>query len=164
MTRHWTAVGRDGYRVVQFRLERLPSQAEPIGIEPPEEDPAYSSSTVVRRIRNTQVAQEVKDLYEHTCQVCEVQLQVAGRYYAEGAHIQPLGRPHVGPDTADDILCLCPNHHVQLDMGGIVITDDCQVLDRSTSQLLGPLYRKSNHAISAVHLAYQRSMWPPAKS
>lgn len=164
VTRHWTGIGQDGYRIVQFRLERLPNQPEPAGMAAPEEDPAYKSSTVVRRIRNSQIAQQVKDLYESTCQVCETQLQVAGRHYAEGAHIRPLGRPHVGPDTADNLLCLCPNHHVQLDMGGIIITDDFRVIDRTTGHPIGPLYRKGKHAINVAHLAYQRSMWPPAGS
>jgi hypothetical protein len=24
-----------------------------------------------------------------------------------------VGRPHNGPDTADNVLCLCPNDHVR---------------------------------------------------
>jgi predicted restriction endonuclease len=40
-----------------------------------------------------------------------------GRRYAEAHHIRPLGSPHNGPDVAGNILCLCPNHHAELDYG-----------------------------------------------
>ena len=31
--------------------------------------------------------------------------------------------------TKIDILCLCPNHHAALDLGGLYITDDFEALD-----------------------------------
>ncbi|MCX5892441.1 MAG: HNH endonuclease, partial [Deltaproteobacteria bacterium] len=34
-------------------------------------------------------------------------------------HIKPLGSPHDGPDVRENILCVCPNHHVMLDYGVI---------------------------------------------
>ena len=157
---HWTAKGRDGYRVVQFKLERIANQPEPEGIAEPEDDPAYATTTVTRRIRNTVVAQQVKELYERTCQVCDREVAIVGGLYAEGAHIRPLGRPHAGPDVAGNILCLCPNHHVQLDYGGITITDDFRVVERATGAMIGPLHRKSGHNIDTAHLRYHRDLWP----
>ncbi len=47
-----------------------------------------------------------------------------GSRYAEGHHIQPLGTPHDGPDTAANVLCLCPNHHAACDKGAIALTMD----------------------------------------
>jgi predicted restriction endonuclease len=38
-----------------------------------------------------------------------------GSYYAEAHHVRPLGRPYNGPDTIDNIICVCPNCHVLLD-------------------------------------------------
>lgn len=37
--------------------------------------------------------------------------------YAEAAHIRALGSPHNGPDVIENVLCLCPNHHVLFDNG-----------------------------------------------
>lgn len=82
-----------------------------------------------------------------------------GGNYAEGAHIRPLGRPHVGPDVASNVLCLCPNHHVQLDLGGIVITDDFTVVVRSSGEVLGVLRQVAGHQVSVEHLTYHRNLW-----
>ncbi len=37
------------------------------------------------------------------------------RFYAEAAHVRPLGKPHNGPDSP--MIILCPNHHLQFDRG-----------------------------------------------
>ena len=43
---------------------------------------------------------------------------------AIGAHIKDLGRPHNGPDTEENVLCLCPNHHALFDRYGFYIDPD----------------------------------------
>jgi hypothetical protein len=49
-------------------------------------------------------------------------------------HVQPLGSPHNGPDVMGNLVCVCPNHHAQLDFGAIRIdgkklrTVDCHVV------------------------------------
>ena len=73
------------------------------------------------------MAQRVKQLHEHTCQICGLRLITPTGPYAEAAHIRPLGRPHDGPDTADNILCLCPNDHVLFDTGAVWISDNDEV-------------------------------------
>jgi predicted restriction endonuclease len=40
-----------------------------------------------------------------------------GKRYAEAHHIKPLGQPHCGPDILENIVCVCPNHHAELDYG-----------------------------------------------
>jgi putative restriction endonuclease len=81
-------------------------------------------------------------------------------YTPKGAHIKPLGRPHNGLDVDGNVLCLCPNHHAQLDKGGITIGDDRRVIDCRTGQPIGPLYLKAIHRIDLVSVAYHRSLWP----
>src|SRR5438046_2064827 len=79
---------------------------------------ATSSSTpatVERIVRATAVSQRVKELHGYQCQICGERLNTIAGPYAEGAHIRPLGRPHDGPDTIDNVLCLCANHHVLFD-------------------------------------------------
>ena len=48
--------------------------------------------------------------------------------YAEACHIQPVGKPHNGPDTPENVLCLSPNLHVLFDHGAIALTDDLEVI------------------------------------
>jgi hypothetical protein len=70
--------------------------------------------------RDQRLAWLIKDLYEHRCMACGSRLAVGldpERFYAEAAHIKPLGKPHNGPDVASNLLVLCPNHHLQFDRG-----------------------------------------------
>ncbi|MGJ8485289.1 HNH endonuclease [Pseudoalteromonas sp. SYSU M81236] len=86
--------------------------------------PKRSSTHVNRIIRNSQIAEGLKQLYNYKCQICNEVLEVPSGLYAEGAHIKPLGSPHNGPDTTENLLCLCPNHHLLFDKKAIVIQDD----------------------------------------
>ena len=77
-------------------------------------------SQVYRILRDTALARYVKAVHECRCQLCGSTVVLSdGSRYAEGHHIQPLGRPHNGPDVIGNILCVCPTHHVQLDYGCI---------------------------------------------
>jgi len=67
-------------------------------------------------VRNQQHVDAIKKLYKNTCQVCGLRLQIrSGKYYSEVHHIKPLGQLHNGPDSPDNMLCVCPNHHALLD-------------------------------------------------
>ena len=65
--------------------------------------------------RDVKLSEKIKEMYDHRCQVCDVQLHSPSGPIAIGAHIRGLGRPHNGPDTIENMLCLCPNHHDQFD-------------------------------------------------
>jgi len=78
--------------------------------------------TVSRIIRDTKAARRVKQLHHFECQVCGKSLELpGGSRYAEAHHVRPLGRPHNGPDVSENIMCLCPNHHVEMDYGALVV-------------------------------------------
>jgi putative restriction endonuclease len=125
---HWSEVGKSRCRIWRYRLVRLPAGGH--SLRPADQPaqwqwhPASNSGVTQRTVRSTAVAEAIKKLYEHACQVCDLQLEVPGGYYSEGAHIRALGRPHSGPDVPENVLCLCPNHHALFDDGGIYITDD----------------------------------------
>jgi 5-methylcytosine-specific restriction enzyme A len=90
----------------------------PLGNETPERN----SSPRERIIRDTEVGKWVKRLYQYRCQICGYVTELNhGVFYAESHHIKPLGEKHNGPDVVENILCVCPNHHVLLDYGGIQI-------------------------------------------
>ncbi len=72
------------------------------------------------RLRKAALAVQVKELYGFRCQLCgEFVTLSGGLKYAEAHHMQPLGGEHGGPDQIENMLCVCPNHHVQLDYGAI---------------------------------------------
>jgi Predicted restriction endonuclease len=77
--------------------------------------PERFPTTVNRLKRDVKLSEDIKEIYEYRCQICNVFLITPSGPIAIGAHIKGLGRPHHGPDTAGNMLCLCPNHHEQFD-------------------------------------------------
>jgi hypothetical protein len=78
------------------------------------------ASTVYRILRDTDIAKHLKFEYEFRCQICGHTIELPdGSRYAEAHHIQPLGRPHSGPDCVENLIILCPNHHAMCDYGAI---------------------------------------------
>ena len=81
------------------------------------EPPERIETTVYRILRDTAKARRVKQLHEFLCQVCGETITLPdGRRYAEAHHIRPLGGSHNGTDEESNMLCLCPNHHAELDL------------------------------------------------
>ena len=72
-------------------------------------------------------------------------------FLREAAHIRPLGAPHNGPDTLDNTLCLCPNHHVLFDHSGITIDEDLSLVG-----VEGRLAVHPRHSINYNYLRYRR--------
>lgn len=81
-------------------------------------NPLRTKLETYRILRDSNLAKQVKRLYNNKCQICNLTINLKdGQFYSEAHHVIPLGSPHNGPDTADNILVLCPNHHVMLDYG-----------------------------------------------
>lgn len=156
--------GRSGFLVFLFRLEPLLATVERLAsiqpyaqpdlfdrpAEATEPTPRYEV-TVSRLVRDTTVTRQVKALHGYRCQVCGERLATPGGFYAEAAHIRPLGAPHHGPDTLDNVLCLCPNHHALFDFGSFGIAANYALLG-----LPGQLRTQANHPPDPVQLAYHR--------
>lgn len=86
--------------------------------------PDRATMTVYRILRDSQLARNVKRLHNYECQICGNTIELPnGTRYAESHHIQPLGK-HDGPDIAENIICVCPNHHAMLDYGVIPLAID----------------------------------------
>ena len=80
--------------------------------------PVRQEVTVDRILRDTNLSRMVKAQYDYKCQICGYSIVLPdGTRYAEGHHLKHLGEPHRGPDIIENILCLCPNHHAELDLG-----------------------------------------------
>ena len=88
--------------------------------EPPSDyqDPPQSQEySVIRKIRDNEKSRALKLRYRYKCQVCRTSLGDGEDGYAEVHHLRPLGGRHRGLDNWNNMLVLCPNHHVQFDYG-----------------------------------------------
>ncbi len=151
----WHEVGKSGFRIWRFRLVKIRENTV-AGQVVAEESAGYSTPnrrevTISRLIRDTAQAERIKALYDHRCQMCGTRLECPAGPYAEAAHIRPLGAPHDGPDAEDNILCLCPNHHVLFDNGAVSIADDLALVGVD-----GRLTVHRDHPVNPRYLAYHR--------
>lgn len=150
---YWREQGKSGYYVWRFRLvqgQDALSAVQFMGTSAPERKLTFQQ----RIVRSTATAQRVKEIHGYRCQVCGFFIQIKSGPYAEAAHIQPLGRPHNGPDVPENILCLYPNHHVMFDNGVFVIGDDMSLVG-----IVGTLRLDSNHQIDAAYILYHRERY-----
>ncbi|MDT0676468.1 HNH endonuclease [Autumnicola musiva] len=106
----------------------------------------------VRVLREIQVIQRkgklvstLKKMYSDSCQLCGTKVPIkSGKFYSEVHHIIPLGNPHKGKDTLNNMISVCPNHHVQLDLRAIHLNPSQFVLN--------------NHVLSKESLQYHNSL------
>ncbi|TGL45981.1 HNH endonuclease [Leptospira perdikensis] len=88
--------------------------------EPNENTTLRHNISVYRILRDTYLARELKLLYSDQCQICTVTLNLNDdQSYSEAHHVKPLGMPHNGPDSSDNLIIVCPNCHVKLDYGAL---------------------------------------------
>lgn len=84
------------------------------------ETPLRALIHTYRVLRDTDLGRKLKALYKDTCQLSGHTLHLGNaECYSEVHHIRPLGKPHNGPDVAENIMVLCPNDHVLFDCGAI---------------------------------------------
>ena len=85
--------------------------------------PARVVRETIRFVRDRSVADQVKAAYENACQRCRKVVLLRNRVgYAEAAHVRSL--KNGGSDTPDNVLCLCPNCHKEMDGGGFQLRED----------------------------------------
>ncbi|GAA4885015.1 YDG/SRA domain-containing protein [Saccharopolyspora cebuensis] len=172
--RYWREKGRDGFLICRFRMVALPgAEFEPpadgernpdtAATEQPTDqvpagvqEPRRSPTTADRVQRSAKVVAHVKALYNNECQACRTRLVVGDRAHSEGAHIRPLGRPHDGPDTPNNMLCLCPNCHIQFDGGALLVDDDLAMWRNGLRE--DELHLREDHLVNTDYFAYHRSI------
>lgn len=160
---HWHEIGKSGFLIYRFKLVKLDSVLPPnkltkeldlISLPAGSENPKRAIATSQRIIRDSRLGKEIKRLYNYKCQVCSIEIATNAGPYAEAAHIKPVGKPHNGPDKPDNLLCLCPNHHLMLDKGVYMIGDDLSLIG-----IEGGLTKHPDHDISVEHTRYHREMF-----
>jgi HNH endonuclease len=143
-------------RIIKYRHE-IQAMLDEVGSGAPEQsvDPAVSlperiESTAYRILRDTTKAVYVKELHNFRCQVCGRTIRLAnGKRYAEAHHIRPLGKPHNGPDVVGNILCVCPNHHAELDFVAAAIAISSLRLPRTPRE----------HKLNPEYIEYHNRRW-----
>ena len=161
---HWSETGKSGFKMYRYRLLKLNNALPPkvqaknasIDLEKKygSENPKRTTQTVQRVIRDSKLGRQLKKLYDYKCQVCDLQIETDAGFYAEAAHIKPVGSPHDGPDLIENLLCLCPNHHLMFDKGVFFVNEDM-----SLDGINGRLYLNKSHNMSKEYLAFHRGMF-----
>ena len=159
--RYWKDTGKNGFAICRYRLIKIGSiyanefESDTVSTQSTEssKETRRVTTTVQRIVRDTSLGRELKALYHHQCQICGVKLQLKDGSYAEAAHIKPLGRPHEGPDSKDNLLCLCPNDHVLFDRGAVYINEDLTIFPNGNQ-----LRIHKTHSISMDYVKYHRKM------
>jgi putative restriction endonuclease len=157
----WIEQGKSGYKICRIKLvysgdnhsRRSPEQII-VELDHEPRTKQRQSGTILRIVRDSKLATTIKELYEHKCQICNEAIPIKDGFYAEGAHIRPLGRPHDGDDSLANLLCLCPNHHVMLDKGSIIINEDFSI----TGAYVGKLNINKMHKIDNENIVYHRGL------
>ena len=155
----WEEIGKSGFKICRFRMvysgdnytRKTPELAE---LDHSTREKTRKKGVVMRIVRDSKISNTVKRLYDYKCQVCGISINTRHGQYAEGAHIRPLGKPHNGDDSISNIICLCPNHHVMLDKGGISIKDDFSII----GEIQTKLFVEANHQINIDNFSYHRDI------
>ena len=161
---HWSETGKSGFKMYRFRLlklnDALPPKAHPpsVSVELDKkygsENPKRATQTVQRVIRDSKLGRQLKKLYDYKCQVCDLQIETDAGFYAEAAHIKPVGSPHNGPDLIENLLCFCPNHHLMFDKGVFFVNEDMRL-----EGIGGGLKLHKNHPVAYEYFAYHKGMF-----
>ena len=158
--RWWVDRGKSGFKIYRFALRKIDDKpiSTPAGELPlpaSNQEPDRVMSHTTRIVRETLASEAVKEAHKNVCQACSTRIDLPGGAYAQAVYIRPLGRPHNGPDTADNILCLCPNCHVLFDGWAFAIEVDGTII----GALSGMLNEIEAHTVSREHLGYHRHMY-----
>jgi len=113
--------------------------------------PDRIETTIQRVLRDTKKSADLKTKYKHACQLCKRRIEIPGGFYIEVHHVRPLGDPHAGRDTLENMLVLCPSCHVEFDKLAVGIhPDDGTVIDLHGKRRGALSFRKGHRLGSAI--------------
>lgn len=136
------------------------SSSNNISVDPEEQandlKPPKKEYTVSRTVRNTTIAKDVKRIHDHRCQVCGERRYRDGSGYSEAHHIHPLGDTPPGPDIAENILVLCPNHHADFDFGMLQVEPETLEITHEYDEAVDgtQLRTEDGHTIDPDYIRY----------
>ena len=120
--------------------------------EPP---PKFKSYTI-RFIRDTKKSAATKKLYNDKCQICGYTISFDGQQYSEVHHVWPLGEG--GIDDFDNMIVLCPNHHVEFDYAVIGFDHkDYRIIVDKNERPIGKIRFRKKHSLASPSVEYHNS-------
>lgn len=112
--------------------------------------PKKIKTSTIRVIRDTTKTKKLKIYYKNKCQVCKHNVAVN---YSEVHHIWPISEG--GDDDFDNMIVLCPNHHVMFDLAMIKFDEknysNVIVLDE---KLIKKIYFLKEHKINPKNIEH----------
>ncbi len=115
--------------------------------------PNKKSEVVVRFIRDSLKVKQLKSQYNDKCQICGNTIHVSEKSrYSEVHHIHPLGDG--GGDDFDNMLVLCPTHHVEFDYKVIGIDGDKKTIIDKNGNKIGTLAMVSDHKLNDKNIQF----------
>jgi putative restriction endonuclease len=156
---YWQEAGKDGFQIWRFRL--VAAEMHRPWVSRSERDTPTNNlrrRTIDTRqpLKNFALQQRVREIHDHTCQVCGLRLLTPAGPYAEAVHIREIAKPHNGSTTIDNLLCLCPNDAVRFSTGAIYVDQTWVIRQTGSATPLGELRRNKYHPIGPEHLRYHR--------
>ncbi len=138
-----------------------PSQSQTTPAQ--ESQPQTTTSLVTRYIRDSKFGKELKELYDYKCCFCEMLLERPhDTPYVESCHIKP--RNEGGPDIKENILILCPNHHIEFDYGSISMDpSDLTLRHINIRNMLDGVQITLKHYVDRNYLEYHFTLWSKGK-
>ena len=80
----------------------------------------YITVSGIRLKRDYDTIDKLKRVRDYRCQICGKTIpKKDGGFYIEAAHVK--AKKEKGPETVDNLLILCPNHHKEFDYGDLKI-------------------------------------------
>ena len=116
--------------------------------------PNKKTEVVTRFIRDTRKVKQLKRMYNNECQICGHVIKVSSKSrYSEVHHIHPLGDE--GDDDFDNMLVLCPTHHVEFDYKiiGIDDNDEKTIIDRNRNKI-GEITMAKEHKLNKKNIIF----------
>ena len=110
-------------------------------------------------IRSNVFKREIPRIYNHTCCISGLQVQLTGKHaLIDACHIKPFSEEH--DDTIGNGLALCPNLHRAFDKGLITIGDNYNVIVSSQFIESESLYSINQHKNKKIILPNNSRFYP----
>ena len=144
---------------IRFKLNPIDEVEvdSPVALPEGNSAPERTRSVGKRVQRDEKLVQEIKWLYNDTCQLCgDRRLQGDDIGYSYVHHIKPLAKQHGGPDVPENIIVLCPNHHDDFDNGMLTVDPDTLEITHAYEAILTgeTVTVRRGHKIASQFLAY----------
>lgn len=140
-------------KLVEFQPQSQNQKVLGIIISSDDGQPDKKSEVVRRFIRDTKKVRQLKRKYNDKCQICgyAIMTSVKSRY-SEVHHLHPL--KDGGDDDFENMLVLCPTHHVEFDYKVIGIEGDKNGIIDKNGKKIGSITMAKGHVLNEKNIKF----------